>query len=233
MSYFDYFAKSRSTKIGGYLHGKKTTNEFKYILNILNNKSYSMEILEIGPGKGDLAKLFLKCKFNNYDIVEPNDLMRNKLKQKGIRKGKNYMIPYLNEKNDSYDLIIISNVFEHLNDTSEAKIFISEVRRVLKKGGYIFILSPDILDWGLDFWNCDFSHSNPTSIRRTIQLFLNNNLKVISYKYTYSCFEGLLGYIINRIIKLFTFLAKGNYLNSKLYKLKLTFSRRFLIIGQK
>jgi len=231
MKYFDHFAKSKSTNIGNFFSNKKVLNEYNLINKFIKHKD--VEILEIGPGKGNLAKLFLNNNFINYDIVEPNSYMRETLENYGIRNAKSYMIPYLKEEANTYDFIIICDVFEHLNDAKEAQIFISEVKRVLKNGGYIYIFSPDLLDWEIDFWNCDFSHSNPTTVRRTIQLFYNNDISPVYWHYSYSCFNGVLGKFISSAIKLLTYFSKGNSLDSKFYKLRLTFLRRFAIIGVK
>jgi ubiquinone/menaquinone biosynthesis C-methylase UbiE len=230
MGYFDHFAKSRSTKIGDLLHNRKIAKEFNLVNSFIDNKN--IEILEIGSGKGDLAMRFIKEEYKNYDVVEPNKIMRDNLIKMGVRESKNYMIPKLKEKDNSYDLIICCDVFEHLNDSEEAKLFISEAYRVLRKKGSIAILSPDFLDWKGDFFNCDFSHSNITSVRRTIQLFYNNDISTLYYNYLYSCFEGILGRLFNMFVKAITYFAKGNSLDSKLYKLRLTFLRRFIIIGK-
>ena len=39
---------------------------------------------EIGPGHGELASRFIEAGFSNYDVVEPNDLMRSGLQQAGV-----------------------------------------------------------------------------------------------------------------------------------------------------
>ena len=231
MSYFNHFAKSKPTKIGDLLHSKEITNEFSIINNFISDKN--IEILEVGPGKGDLAKMFLKSGYKNYDIVEPNKIMRDDLTKAGIRKSENYLVPPFKEKDNFYDLVIASDIFEHLNDSKESQLFISEIKRILKKEGLVFILSPDYLDWKEDFFNCDFSHSNPTTLRRTKQLFYNNQIKPIYETYSYSCFNGLLGCFLNKFIKAITFFQKGNFADSKIYKLKLTFLRRFIIIGKR
>lgn len=231
MGYFDHFAKSKSTRFGQMLEDYIKEKEFKIIIRFISNPK--IDILEIGPGKGVLAKKFIEMGYQNYDIVEPNILMRDNLAESGFRKIQNYEIPELQERDGSYDMIICCDVFEHLNDTKEAKFFISEVHRVLRKKGLIVIASPDYLDWKNDFFNCDFSHSNITSVRRTIQLFYNDNIITIYHNYFYSCFEGYLGKLLNVIVKMVTFVAKGNSLDSKLYKLRLTFLGRFIIVGQK
>jgi SAM-dependent methyltransferase len=228
--YFDHFIGGKPTQIGDFLHHKKIVNEFKLINKFVQNSN--IEILEIGPGKGDLAITFLKNGYVKYDIVEPNDIMRSELVKVGVRSAKNYMVPELREKDGSYDLIIASDVFEHLNSAKEAHLFISEAKRVLRKNGLLFILSPDYLDWKEDFFNCDFSHSNPTSIRRTMQLFYNSNITTVYWDYSYACFKGATGKLLNMAIKTITHFSKGNSLDSKPYKLRLTFLGRIRIIGK-
>ena len=232
MSYYDHFAKQDITFLGAALSAKKIKKNFDYIVKNLRFKHKDIDILEIGPGRGDLAVLFMDDGFINYDIVEPNNTMRDALKKKGIRSAKNYLIPQLNEADSSYDLILAFHVFEHLHNTYEAQVFISEIRRVLKDKGYVIIACPDLTDCGFDFWNVDYTHSNPTSIRRTAQLLFDADIATISWKYSYSCFEGLLGFLISRIVKMLTMFVHGESFNSKLYKLRVTFLRQFMIIGQ-
>ncbi len=231
MPYFDHFAESKSTKIGKLLHNRKTKRDFRYICKYLRSKN--CDILEIGPGKGDLAKVFLKNGYKNYDVVEPNINMNKLMKNIGVRKVSNYKIPTLNEIDESYDIILCFDVYEHLNNSNEAETFISESERVLKKRGMIIILSPDYLDWRNDFFNCDYTHNNITTVRRIIQIFYNNNLNTFEYKYFYSFLEGVIGIIISKLIKVLTLFYKGNSINSKIYKLRLTFLRRFIIVGKK
>jgi 2-polyprenyl-3-methyl-5-hydroxy-6-metoxy-1,4-benzoquinol methylase len=123
MAFYNYFVTNKATGLGSLIELKTKEKEFQYIKKYLNHNS---EILEIGAGKGILANIFIKNGFKNYDIVEPNDILRNKLIDKeGIRYAKNYFIPNLQEEDAFYDLIVLTHVFEHLNDCKEAKKFIS------------------------------------------------------------------------------------------------------------
>lgn len=241
MAFYDHFAKGKATGLGSLIEFKTKEKEFNNIAKYLNKDS---EILEIGAGQGILANIFTQNGFNNYDVVEPNDIMRNNMINGiSIRVAKNYFIPNLQEQDASYDCIVLTHVFEHLNDCNEAKKFISEVRRVLKSEGLIFIVCPDYLDFGKDFYHVDFSHNYITTVRRVMELFLGENLETVTYKYTYACFGGLFGYLISRFVKLATFWARGNclepchsmsaYIDIKAYKLRLTFSRNFSIVGRK
>jgi SAM-dependent methyltransferase len=232
MSYFDHFAAGRSTALGDFLTQKTVAEEFHFLRRHFPCGPET-NILEIGPGHGELARLFLQAGFRNYDIAEPNEMMRGKMAASGVRRASSYMIPEIQEKDGSYELIIVCDVFEHLNGATEAQKFISESMRVLRPGGALFILSPDYMDWRGDFFNCDFSHSNPTTVRRVAQMFQNAGFETVAYRYSYACFHGLPGWLLNRIIKLITVWARSERPHFKPYKLRLTFLRRFMVLGQK
>ena len=232
MAYFDHFASSRSTAIGDWLTTRAIELQFTFLSPHLARER-GPEILEIGPGQGEFAARIMAAGFRNYDVVEPNEMLRAKLESIGVRRAKSYRIPELAEADASYDAIIVCDVFEHLNDSREAQRFVSEARRVLRPGGILFVLSPDLMDWKEDFYNCDFSHSNPTTVRRTHEMFMNERLSTLGYLYAYSGFHGPLGYAMSRMVKLLTAWAPSESLEYKPYKLRLTFLRRFMIVGRK
>ena len=232
MAYFDHFAKSKGTAVGDYITARTIEQDFRFLVRNLPVVQ-PLEVLEIGPGHGEFATQCLREGYSHYDIVEPNDLLRAHVLNLGVRSAKSYLIPGLTEKDESYDLIIIRDVFEHLNDARDAQRFVSEARRVLRPGGIVFIMSPDLMDWKQDFYNCDFSHSNPTTVRRTHEMFLNEGLVTVAFKYSYACFHGPVGYLLSRIVKGLTCWTLGEDIEFKPYKLRLTFLRRFLIAGRK
>jgi len=232
LAYFDHFATGKSTSLGDWLTARTIEQEFRFLSRFLPTDRH-IDLLEIGPGHGELASRLMAAGYSNYDVVEPNALLRSKLERLGVRSTKSYLIPDLRELDASYDAIIICDVFEHLNDSREAQRFVSEARRVLRSGGVLFILSPDFMDWKEEFYNCDFSHSNPTTVRRTHEMFINENLATAGFMYAYSCFKGPIGYLLSRLVKVLTFWTIGESLDFKPYKLRLTFLRRFLIVGQK
>lgn len=232
MAYFDHFAAGKSTGIGDWLTARAIELQFEFLSRHLPG-GRDADVLEIGPGHGEFAARIMASGLRNYDVVEPNAMLRAKLEALGVRRAKSYRIPDLDEADDSYDAIIVCDVFEHLNDSREAGRFIAEARRVLRKGGILFILSPDFLDWSEDFFNCDYSHSNPTTVRRTREIFMNERLTTAGFQYAYSGFRGAPGYVLSRAVKVFTSFARGEDLDYKLYKLRLTFLRRFMIVGKK
>lgn len=232
MAYFDHFATGKGTAIGDWLTRHAIERQFRFFARHLGAER-APDVLEIGPGHGEFAARLMAGGYRNYDVVEPNDLLREELRAQGVRSTKSYLVPPLAEADAAYDAIIVCDVFEHLNDAREAQLFVAEARRVLRKGGILFIYSPDLMDWKEDFYNCDFSHSNPTTVRRTHEMFINANLATVGYDYSYSGFGGALGYLMNRAIKLLTFWSSGEDLGFKPYKLRLSFLRRFMIVGRK
>jgi hypothetical protein len=84
-----------------------------------------------------------------------------------------------------------------------------------------------------DFFNVDYTHSNVTTVRRTLQLFHDNGFRVLKYTYFSGFFSGLLATFVSYVARFALFFSVGNGLDSKLYKLKTTFLRSFLIVGAK
>ena len=232
MAYFDHFATGKSTGIGDWLTAHAIEWQFRFLSAHLPVER-KPDVLEIGPGHGEFAARLMAAGYANYDVVEPNATLRAKLESLGVRRAKSYLIPEILEADASYDAIIVCDVFEHLNDTRDAQRFISEAKRVLRKGGILLILSPDLMDWKEEFYNCDFSHSNPTTVRRTHEMFINEGLATVAFAYSYSGFRGPVGFLMSRLVKILTFWTSGEDLDFKPYKLRLTFLRRFVIIGRK
>jgi SAM-dependent methyltransferase len=230
MSFFDHFAESSSTPVGERVKRRERQRQFALMQPFFPNRDCT--ILEIGPGMGELSEIFLNAGYRNYTAVEPNDTMRNSLAARGVIT-KNYRIPHLQEEENAYDAIILFDVFEHLNDTHEATIFLAEARRVLRPGGLLCILAPDYLHWKEDFFNCDFSHANVTSVRRTLQLFYNNGFRMLTYAYFSGFFMRMPATVTSHMVRLAFAFSSSNGIDKKWYKFKLNFLRKFLIIGRK
>jgi len=231
VGYFDHFVQTKTaTSIGRMILRRMKQREFVIIQRYLSNRESS--ILEIGPGNGEVTELLLKAGYRNYTVVEPNTVMRERLASKGVTV-KDYMIPCLSEEDSTYDAIILISVLEHLGNTQQAIIFFDEAWRVLRPRGILFILSPDYTHWKEDFFLCDYTHCNITSVRRTLQLFHNHGFRPLKWIYFSGFFTGRLATIVSHIARLSLFFASCDGIADKLYKLKLSFSRRFLVIGVK
>jgi SAM-dependent methyltransferase len=230
MAFFDHFARGTPTQVGAWLEKLTKQREQIYISRFLRSKD--AEILEIGPGQGLLAQIFINNGFSRFDACEPNPLMNSLLTGIGIRRTSNFIVPPIQATDRSYDALIIADVLEHLTDAESAQEFAKEAARVLRPGGILVITSPDHLDWGEDFFNCDFTHNYVTTLRRARQLLYDSGFRIAGSRYTYGPLTGVAGFLMSRCVKVLTFLASGARSDEdKSYKLRLTFLRRFTIVG--
>lgn len=141
----------------------------RFVQSIISQKisTENLSVLDLGSGEGATAKVFLK---NNFVVSFDLSLIRL-YRQKGIvipkESSTEESVSYFNFKNrlllslevtkinytngnaiqlpfmnHSFDLIIIQDVIEHL---ANVKDFYSEVKRVLKKNGTIYLSTPNKL----------------------------------------------------------------------------------------
>jgi len=230
MSYYDYFADQSTTRVGRWIQRYANRRQLAVIQPFLQGRDSA--ILEIGPGTGELARLFLSLGYRNYTVVEPNTKLREHLAGIGV-ETRSYMVPHLDEEDSSFDLIVLFHLFEHLDGIREAQLFMSEARRVLRPSGLLCIVSPDYLHFRQDFFNVDYTHSNITTLRRTLQLFYDSGFRVLKHTYFSGFFSGLTATLVSHIVQLGLWLSAGNKIDGKLYRLKTTFLRSFLVIGAK
>jgi ubiquinone/menaquinone biosynthesis C-methylase UbiE len=229
MSYFDHFSSSNRTSIGEWIVKQVKKQEYEALHPFITESS---KILEIGPGWGEMQEILFSNGFRNYYAIEPNPAMCNELLRKGI-VVRSYLIPELKEEDQSFDVVFLSDVFEHLNGSSDGQVFMQHCRRILKNNGIICIASPDYLHWKDDLFLSDYTHSNITSVRRTIQLFQDNGIQTIKTIYLSGFITGKSATLLSRLVRLVSVFVQRDRIDNKPYKLTTSFLRRFLIIGKK
>ena len=191
-------------------------------------------ILEIGPGRGELAELCLERKME-YHAIEPNAGLAEALRHKGAHVVS-ARVPPLPALDGKFDLVLMVNVMEHMNGLEQALDTACQVRQVLNPGGKFLIHSPDYLSWRGQFFNCDFSHNYVTTRRRLDQLLVNAGYSGTRSCYMSGPFQGAAAVILSAVASRLPFgaleaLSPHCPVCSRLYKLQLTFSRRILILG--
>jgi len=95
-----------------------------------------IEILEIGPGKGN--NLSALSKFGNVDILETDLNFTKHIKDNTAVNLGNYFQSF-SEIEKKYDLIILLDVIEHIENT---KVFMQNVTNLLLSNGKIIVSVP-------------------------------------------------------------------------------------------
>jgi len=114
------------------------------ILNLLERNG-DAKLLDLGCDEGTWTlKVAKKIQTMNYYGLDIVDERLNEAKLKGviIQKGDlNQKLPF---EDEFFDCAHANNVIEHLHNTD---LFISEIYRILKKGGYCVISTENLASW--------------------------------------------------------------------------------------
>lgn len=128
---------------------------------ILSNQS-SGKFLEIGPGLGHSIKFLNSKGFSKIDIVDNDNSILSYIKEKfEINKFyKTSDIKEIDEQLDNYDVIIATQVFEHV-PKDQYRSFLTTLYKHLNKNGYLIVTVPNMAN---PFTICerygDITHTN-------------------------------------------------------------------------
>lgn len=118
---------------------KNYISKFDIKKNYFKKLNSEGRILDLGCGKGFNAKfiheLFPEIEIYGCDLLPEDDVLNIILYQKVDIEKKN--LPYPNEY---FDAIIFTHVIEHLNSHVNVGM---EINRILKKGGTIYLETPN------------------------------------------------------------------------------------------
>ena len=127
-------------------------------LNLINNVK---KVVFLDPSKGmikQVQKAILKKNIHNYEILEGD-----------INKYKG----------DKLDLILVANVFHHIEDINH---IINKFSSILKKGGKVLVV--DLFETSEDFHGGSAPH-NGFKPENIVKLFKNNNFTNVQYENFY------------------------------------------------
>ena len=198
----------------------------KFVLNEIKglNMSKDSNILILGVGKGNLDKILIKEGFNNIVSI---DINKEDYDVKGTKFIKFDLNNDFNFDNKKYDLIIATELIEHLYSTRN---FLKNIKNKLSDDGFAIITTPNILrkmsrvnfifTGYLSSFNkraFNWGHINPI-FPHIFKYYLNKlNFNIIKETYNRKDFDHLVIYswksypyyfamwIISNLIKLVTF----------------------------
>lgn len=140
-SYICYGQKGKS-KVADFIDQKRILGQAKQRAGLVNkhtNQNEIVKLLEIGCATGDFLKE-CKRKFSwNVTGIEPNKKLCHELKEQEI-SVINSTIEEVDIPPDSFDVICLFNVLEHLWDAAYS---LKRINRILRPGGLLIIEIPD------------------------------------------------------------------------------------------
>ena len=202
MAHYDFYAEKKVTSIGARINGLATVKLARMFSAGLHLSAKDKpSVLEIGPGQGLFASRLKDLMAVAYKAYEPERLLYEKMLSQGF-SVVNSTVPPIPDHNDQFDAVALINVLEHMPGTTAAEELLKEIGRVLKKTGMLFIVVPNYLDWGKDFFNLDYTHQLITTEYRLTQMLSDAGFCIQSMRYHYGCFFSGIGRIPNALTRL-------------------------------
>ena len=129
-------------------------------------------MLDVGCGDGTVVKLAQDLGWNaegiDFDPEAIANARRNGLNvHAGMLKDQRY-------SDDSFDLVLMSHVIEHVHDALGT---LREIRRIVRPGGMLALMTPNAGSWGQRRFGSHCAQLDPP---RHLQLFNGRNLGVLA-----------------------------------------------------
>jgi len=237
--YDNYFSRSDSVSpIGERIIAREVQNRI-HVAQTLRNKTI-LKTLEFGPGRGHFAREVLSLGWE-YIAVDGSPSVLRLLRNDGIEVIQSFVPPMPKEASEGYDLVLMEHFIEHMDSPTSARELVEAIYQSLAQDGLIFIVAPDFLMHGANFWDCDYTHSFVTTTQRLGQLLLDCKFEIryIGYEtlgIQNSFFTWLISVLTNlifitRLPQLISLIIKGSTDLSNKWKNVLL--RSCVIVGQK
>ena len=124
----------------------------------------------------------------------------------------------------SIDAVFMSNLLEHLDNKEEVFRLLNETFIVLKKGGRILIMQPDISLVGGQYWDF-FDHKVPLTFASLTEVLLSIGYKIADFRYPFLPYSTKV-----RFLPLYPWLLR---IYLRLRPLHYLFGKQFFICAQK
>lgn len=174
----DYYFKN--TKYSKFLNEGKF-EQFYVLTSYLTKKlKAGSKYLDVGCGTGIVVDGLFKNGLDSYGVEISQSSLNIAKKRKGkYRLFDGKVIPY---KNNVFDAVGSFNVIEHVENV---EAFLKESKRVLKKGGYLIVCTPNFMSITNSF------HYRTTGVVQKIYNLLLYLKKFFSSKSTFDKFDPI------------------------------------------
>ena len=169
--------------------------------------------------------------------------MNQQLADELLNNGFNIIcsaIPPFPDINNKVDVIWMSHILEHARDYMHAREMLQSAYDKLEPNGYIVVITPDYISQGKYFFDIDWSHGYPVTLKRLNQILSDVGFKVAFSKHHVATITNEA--ISTLLYLLFKLIPVGlcDWLSYKLFKKTFCSSfmsmfgwRQVIVIGQK
>lgn len=157
-------------------------NVVESVVKKLGTSKKKIELLELGVGKGYFAQACLQYNQKNeknikYSAFDRNsDMLKNLSNYDKSIKTYSGNLPNLPIKGKKFDVVYCAFVVEHLESGVEVFELINNIKKVLNDGGLVVFFTPNALSQKFEFYNIDYTHHYPTTIRNVSMAFYDCNV---------------------------------------------------------
>lgn len=141
--------------------------------------SKGKKILDLGCGRGEFLRGFIRCSLNGYGVDQSlwakNICPEAEILQSDLEEAP---LPY---KDNSFDVVFSKSVLEHFYYPEK---LVQQIRRVLNPGGLVITMVPDWQSVYKTFYE-DYTHRSPFTYTSLRDIFIINgfdNVQVEKFK---------------------------------------------------
>ena len=135
--------------------------------------SNGKKILDLGCGRGEFLRGFVRCGLKGYGVDESLAAQaicpEEEILQTDLEKQQ---LPY---EDNSFDIIYSKSVFEHFYYPEK---LVQEIHRILKPGGLVITMTPDWEFIYKTFYD-DCTHRTPFTLTSLKNIFIINNFNEV------------------------------------------------------
>ena len=194
-------------------------------------------LLEVGAGWGFIGRAASELGIS-YQGIELSERQTQSLREAGLDVIQGRIPPY--PEGARVDMIYAAHLIEHFPTWQDALDFTEASRDRLSTGGRLVIVAPDILSWRQHFWDVDWSHGYPTTLRRLEQLISESGMEVERATYTAGGTFGMVAPSTLAFLAALVPISLGEWVTEKVLGRRFWYSlmgtlgwRQAIVIGRK